>query len=211
MKKITGLLTLITTGVLLSGCSFLFQNETQENKILAPKVEKDSMMMKEEESMDEENTSENHQAGEMMEKEDSAMEKEVDTMDNDKEVLYSGAILAGSTTRLFDFNKADYNKALANEENIVLYFYADWCPLCKNEVANSLYPAFSELSDPSVIGFRVNFRDGDTDKDEEQLAKDFGVAYQHTKVFLKNGSRVLKDPSTWNKKMYLEEIKNLAL
>ena len=49
-----------------------------------------------------------------------------------------------------------------------------------------------------------------TDADEKNLAREFGVAYQHTKVLLKNGKRILKSPETWDKARYLKEI-NTAL
>lgn len=120
---------------------------------------------------------------------------------------WQGKVIAGnSTTPFLEFKQEDYEAALEAGKQVVLYFYASWCPLCRNEVNNSTYPAFNELMEPNLVGFRVNFNDGDTDDDEEELAREFGVAYQHTKVFLKNGERVLKSPELWNKERYLEEI-----
>ncbi len=88
----------------------------------------------------------------------------------------------------------------------MLYFYANWCPTCKKEFADALVPAFNDLQSDEVIGLRVSFKDNETDSDEEDLAREFGVAYQHTKVFLKNGERVSKHPDSWDKQKYLEEI-----
>ena len=123
---------------------------------------------------------------------------------------YSGAVLAGKSAPLLDFMKTDYDAALKSDKLIVLYFYANWCPICKNETTNALYPAFNELSSDKVIGFRVNYKDDQTDNDETNLAKEFGVAYQHTKVFVKNGARILKSPEGWDKNRYQSEI-NKAL
>jgi len=122
------------------------------------------------------------------------------------ELNLSGTVLAGTTSKFYDYNQADYLQALASDKLIVLYFYASWCPICRAETQNATYPAFNELNNPDVIGFRVNFNDGDTDKSEEGLAREFGVAYQHTKVFVKNGSRILKSPQQWDKDRYFEEI-----
>lgn len=121
---------------------------------------------------------------------------------------YQGNILAGdmALSPLIDFNKTDYERALASDKLIVLYFYANWCPICKAETETALYPAFDEFTGDSVIGFRVNFKDDDTDKDEEAIAKEFNVTYQHTKVFVKNGERVVKAPDSWDKDRYLSEI-----
>jgi len=57
-----------------------------------------------------------------------------------------------------------------------------------------------------VIGFRVNYNDDFTDDDERALARKFGVAYQHTKVFVKNNKRLLKAPDSWGKNRYGTEI-----
>lgn len=119
---------------------------------------------------------------------------------------YQGTVLAGSPAPLLDFNRADYQQALASDKLVVLYFYATWCPTCKAEVTDGLYPAFNALQNPNVVGFRVNYNDSDTDADEQALARQFGVGYQHTKVFLKNGQRILKAPDSWNKDRYLSEI-----
>ena len=148
-----------------------------------------------------------------MEKDDSMMKKDDAMTDNvegtkDKMTVsgYTGKILAGTeTTKYLDFNKADYDKALKEKKKILLYFYANWCPICRLEQPKT-FAAFNEINDPELIGFRVNYRDSNTDAYEESLAKEFGVSYQHTKVILKNGERVLKAPDTWDKQRYLEEL-----
>lgn len=137
--------------------------------------------------------------GEMMKKDEAVMEKS----------LYTGKVLAGTeATKYLDFNKADYDKALKEKKKILLYFYANWCPICKKEQPET-FAAFNELNDPDLIGFRVNYRDSDTDSDEEALAKQFGVSYQHTKVILKDGQRVLKAPDSWDKQRYLDELRKV--
>ncbi len=118
---------------------------------------------------------------------------------------FVGEILAGRSSLLLDFNKKDYDAAIRSSKLVVLYFYANWCPICRLEFP-LMKDAFNELSGDSVIGFRVNYNDSGTDEDEIGLAREFGVAYQHTKVFLKDGRRILKSPESWSKARYLEEI-----
>ncbi|TSC81769.1 MAG: protein Trx [Parcubacteria group bacterium Gr01-1014_20] len=125
--------------------------------------------------------------------------------DMEKMITFSGTVLAGSAAPLLDFTKIDYETALKSDKLVVLYFYANWCPICKEEVPR-LQAAFNELQTSRAVGFRVNFKDNETDKDEETLARQFGVSYQHTKVFLKNSERVLKAPDSWSKDRYLSEI-----
>lgn len=138
----------------------------------------------------------------MMEKSPAMMEDKKDGTMMEK---YTGTVLAGISAPLLDFKKVDYDEALKTDKLIVLYFYANWCPICKAE-APLLEEAFSQLKTDKVIGFRVNYKDDQTDKDEEALAKQFGVPYQHTKVFVKNGERVLKSPESWDTARYLKEI-----
>lgn len=150
----------------------------------------------------------------MMEKEKAMVKEEVvpedAPSDSMMEKSYTGKILAGTEqTPYREFNQADYELALKENKDILLYFYASWCPLCKSEQVET-FAAFNELNDPNLVGFRVNYRDSDTDDDEEALAKEFGIPYQHTKVILKDGKMVLKAPDSWNKQRYLDELQKLS-
>ncbi len=124
-------------------------------------------------------------------------------------IKYSGTILAGKSAPLLDFNKTDYDAAAKSDKLVVLYFYANWCPICRAEFPQ-MQAAFNELTSDKILGFRVNYNDSDTDSNEKALASQFGVAYQHTKIFVKNGARILKAPDGWDKTRYLTEI-NKAL
>lgn len=137
----------------------------------------------------------------VMEKEQEVMEK----IDPAAPISYQGVVLAGNQSVLLDFVQSDYDAAIKAGKNIVLYFYANWCPNCKVEFP-VMQAAFSELADPTVVGFRVNFNDTQTDDAERALARLFGVTYQHTKVFVKDGKRILKAPDVWDAERYMAEI-----
>jgi len=122
---------------------------------------------------------------------------------------YTGTLLAGDSSPLLAFEKTDYDQALKADKLVILYFYANWCPICRAEFPK-MEEVFDELTGDDVIGFRINYNDDETEESEKDLAREFGVAYQHTKVFLKNGERVLKSPESWEKDRYTSEI-NKAL
>lgn len=169
-----------------------------------PQVDDDKMAQ--EKGMMEKEAMEQKEKEAMMEKRDEGA-----TMNkNETTMKHSGTVLAGKSAPLLDFTKADYDLAIKTDKLIVLYFYANWCPICKAEVSNALYPAFNRLTTDKVVGFRVGYNDNETNTDEKNLAKEFGVAYQHTKVFVKNGQRILKSPEGWDEKRYEVEI-NKAL
>ncbi len=114
-------------------------------------------------------------------------------------------VLAGTSAPLYEFNKAAYEEATKSDKLVVLYFYADWCPFCVAEYP-ILKNVFNEMTRTDVVGFRVHYNDESTGPNERALARQFGVGYQHTKVFLKKGARVLKSPETWTKERYILEI-----
>ncbi|OGY43617.1 MAG: hypothetical protein A2729_03645 [Candidatus Buchananbacteria bacterium RIFCSPHIGHO2_01_FULL_39_14] len=118
---------------------------------------------------------------------------------------YTGELLAGTQSPYLIFNTADYEKAIREHKIILLYFYANWCPLCKQEQPE-IIAAFNQLQNENIIGFRVNYKDSETDDSEVAIATQFGIAYQHTKVILKENKIIIKAPNSWNKEKYVEEI-----
>lgn len=129
------------------------------------------------------------------------------TVQKETPPIPSSAVLADTPAPLLDFTKADFDAAVKSDKLVVLYFYANWCPICRAEFPKAA-AAFNELTTDRVIGFRVNFNDNQTDADEVALAREHGIAYQHTKVFIKNGRQVLKSPESWEQSRYVTEITN---
>ncbi|MBI2019948.1 thioredoxin family protein [Candidatus Daviesbacteria bacterium] len=118
---------------------------------------------------------------------------------------FQGKLLAGKAAPFLEFNQADYEKALSEGKIILLDFYANWCPICRGEEP-AIHQGFDGLTSDQVIGFRVNFNDSETDQDEENLAKQFNVPYQHTKIILKNGEEFSRSSLSWDQETFRMEL-----
>lgn len=115
-------------------------------------------------------------------------------------------VLAGTTTKYYDFGKAHYEQSLKEGKIVFLNFYASWCPICKAEQPD-LFAAFDELKNENVVGYRIHFNDNEVTDDDKEMAKKFGVTYQHTKVIInKNGEVALKSLEAYSKEKVINEI-----
>lgn len=75
----------------------------------------------------------------------------------------------------------------------VLFFYASWCPFCRPADAEFRERMNEIPSDVTVI--RVNYNDSDTDEDEKNIARQYGVTYQHTFVQIDRDGKAI---AIWN-------------
>jgi hypothetical protein len=141
---VTPMIIAIATVVLVLGGIVYYSNKSNE----AEKMSGDKAMM-EKKAMAEKEAMEQKEKDVMMEKKDSEMMKKDDGVMMDKEetmMKYSGAVLAGKSAPLLDFTKADYDAAIKTDRLVVLYFYANWCPICRAE-----FPVMQDCFPPLPI------------------------------------------------------------
>lgn len=129
---------------------------------------------------------------------DLMMKKEDTMMKSDEKTMMTPSI----QSRYIPYSSETFNTS-ANTKRI-LFFYANWCPTCvpadKNFVQNM------NLIPESVTLIRVNYNDPDTDQEEKELAKKYGITYQHTFVQIDSkGNEVTK----WNGGQIEELLKNI--
>src|SRR3989344_1966367 len=128
------------------------------------------------------------------------------TTSNNSVAGYKGELIVGGKTPYIRYSKEDFDKAKSENKVIYLYFYATWCPICATE-RPSIFKAFNEMNYDNVIGFEVHFNDDKTTKEDEDLAKELGVAYQHTTIiFDKTGKESYRSLSRISKDKIKEEI-----
>lgn len=81
----------------------------------------------------------------------------------------------------------------ANNSRRVLFFYANWCPIC--QPANKSFTENQVQIPEDVTVIRVNYDDNETESAEKELAQKYGVTYQHTFVQIDEEGKVV---TTWN-------------
>lgn len=189
MSKV--LVLIIGLGIVIGGAWWWVNSQSSERD--KKMMESESVMKPSEGKVMMENDSKMEE-GEKMEqsttetKEGSAMKPEVVMMEkSDQYTTYSKE-----------------NLEQAKSSRRVLFFYASWCPNCQPADAE-LSKKMSEIpSDVTVI--RVNYNDPDTDQDEKDLARQYGVTYQHTFVQIDSAGQVV---TKWNGGALAELLKNI--
>lgn len=105
-------------------------------------------------------------------------------------------------SRYIEYSKAALDRAPIGRR--VLYFYASWCPTCRPTDANFKENTSKIPEDVTVL--RVNYSDPDTDQEEKDLARKYGITYQHTFVQI---DAVGKEVSKWNGGQINELLENI--
>ncbi len=88
-------------------------------------------------------------------------------------------------------DKNIFEKEVKNNENVLVDFYATWCPPCK-----SLSPIVEEIEKENAD---IKFLKINVD-DEQELAIEYGIMSVPTLVFIKNGEPVDKSVGLISKK-----------
>jgi thioredoxin 1 len=133
--------------------------------------------------------------GVVMPKEDMSkvmMKKEDVSMESDK--------MVGS--RYVEYSKSALDNASNNRR--VLFFYASWCPICRPADVSFKQSASKIPEDLTLI--RVNYNDPETDQEEKDLAKKYGITYQHTFVQIDG---IGKEIAKWNGGQIEELLSNI--
>lgn len=107
-----------------------------------------------------------------------------------------------AASRYVVYSKKSFDDASSTRR--VLFFYASWCPICKPTDASFTQNAKKIPEDVTVI--RVNYNDPETDQEEKDLAKKYGITYQHTFVQI---DRAGKEVATWNGGQIDELLSNI--
>jgi len=171
--------------VLGIGASTLYQKSSKSDAMMKKDAQNSKMEDKSSEA------SEGVKEQVMEKKQGETMEKEDDKM---------GSKVMGS--RYVEYSKEALEKAASARR--VLFFYASWCPTCRP--ADTSFKTNEGKIPGDVTIIRVNYNDPDTDQEEKELAKKYGITYQHTYVQI---DATGKEVAKWNGGQINELLTNI--
>ena len=135
----------------------------------------------------------------MMKKENGTIEKNETPEQEAMEKKEGEAVIKNGDNKMVISKSSryvEYSKTVLDQfinKRRVLYFYATWCPSCK--VANEDFLANPDKIPEDIVVIRTNYNDPNTDQEEKDLAKKYGIIYQHTFVQIDaQGNEITK----WN-------------
>ncbi|MEK7581287.1 MAG: thioredoxin family protein [Patescibacteria group bacterium] len=138
------------------------------------------------------------QSDSIMKKDDGAMKSDPTTITGQGEMMDDNT----DNSRYAQYSKSALDSA-ANTRR-VLFFYASWCPTCKPADANFTQNVSKIPEDVTLV--RVNYNDPETDQEEKDLAKKYGITYQHTFVQIDSAG---KEVAKWNGGQIEELLSNI--
>lgn len=101
-----------------------------------------------------------------------------------KRILTSLILLSLSLFSFEELNIENFDEKIKNK-NVIVDFYAVWCPPCKVLAQNLV--DFSEIKPQNIEIFKVNV------DEQMNLAKKYGVSALPTLLFFKDGQVVSKE------------------
>ncbi|MBP9817610.1 thioredoxin family protein [Candidatus Shapirobacteria bacterium] len=144
------------------------------------------------------------QSESMMPEEETTMEptalmmKKDDTVDESDKTVEEMMV----ESRYIQYSKPTLDNTSNNRR--ILFFYASWCPTCKP--ADASFSQNIEKIPQGVTLIRVNYNDPETDQEEKDLAKKYGIVYQHTFVQINSSGEVV---TKWNGGQMDELLSNI--
>lgn len=135
----------------------------------------------------------------MTPKEEASTESAAAMMKKDENALEGEKM---TSSRYVEYSKSALDSASDNRR--VLFFYASWCPTCRPADANFTQNVGRIPEDVTLI--RVNYNDPETDQEEKDLAKKYGITYQHTFVQIDDTG---KEVAKWNGGQINELLSNI--
>lgn len=107
-----------------------------------------------------------------------------------------------------DFSEDAFEQALAAGRPVYLYFYANWCPFCReqdprNQEVIPKHPG-------GILGLRIHILDNETGALEERYADRYNVTYQHTAIYFKDGQEAFRRIGTQSNEQLNADLNSIS-
>lgn len=97
--------------------------------------------------------------------------------------LVNDVLTRPKTSLYSDYSKDNFDKALASDSVLVLYFTSNWCSECtKQDTTNQ--EVFNEIGDQGLVFLKVHILDSETTSESDALAKKFDIVKENSYVVL---------------------------
>ncbi len=107
----------------------------------------------------------------------------------------------------YRYDPVAYQNALAEKKVVYLYFYANWCPICKASRPKIL-DAFNKINYDDVVGFEVHYNDDEVKDFDKDITRSYQIPYQHTTVISKNRGEVYRSLQELSTDEIIKELEN---
>ncbi len=179
------IITVIVVLVLVAGGLFVANQNSKQTDLAKAPQEYGALMQKEPVAKEKEESEEGEGA-------ETPEQKAIEKKEGEALLANEGnKAIKSNSPRYVEYSKAALDES--SDKRRVLYFYATWCPTCK--VANEDFTKNPGKIPEDVVVIRTNYNDPNTDQEEKDLAKKYGITYQHTFVQIDSQG---KEVTKWN-------------
>ena len=107
--------------------------------------------------------------------------------------------------KYYRYSKEAYDAASAENNVVYMYFYANWCPICKG-ARPKILEAFNKMNFDDVVGFEVHYNDDQVTEEDREITRNYQIPYQHTTIITKNKEQTFKSLEELSTETLIKEI-----
>lgn len=109
------------------------------------------------------------------------------------------------------FNRVDYQRALATNRGITLFFHEGSCKTCESEekVLKDAYNKLDAYSDMLAVAFVVRYDADNKHNEGAKLANELSVTSPNMKVLIREAQVISRSTETWSAERYIASVQEV--
>ncbi len=120
---------------------------------------------------------------------------------------FSDIGLTKYANKYYRYDPVAYQNALADKKIVYIYFYANWCPICK-AARPKILDAFNKIDYSDVVGFEVHYNDDEAKDFDKEITRNYQVPYQHTTLIIKDGKEFYRSLNELTTEEIIKQIES---